>query len=184
MDLVRKHEDMVRLFVQQAKAWAEANDERIRIAYGSDGGWELWLEVELFVWLRQRVPTLAVSRQAHGYAAGTSAQRADLLLDGRVVAELKAETSVEAAKAFADRVERDRAKVDRVDDQSDVDLSYDEGDAVPDESSSLDDAQDAATPAVVIAFAVTAESVQAVKARGDFITTTAGPLTILWELTS
>ncbi|UCM87135.1 hypothetical protein [Streptomyces marincola] len=185
MDLVEEHrsvEELVRLFVRQAKDWAEANAERIGIAYESAGGWELWLEVELYVWLRQRVPSLAVSRQSHGYAEG--AQRADLLLGDRVVVELKAETREETARAFADRVEKDRAKVDRVDEkQLDIDWSYEEGDAASEESDASDGSGGGATPAVIVAFAVSTAGTRAVSGLGDFVTMPAGTLTILWELT-
>ncbi|WP_059005889.1 hypothetical protein [Streptomyces specialis] len=181
-------EELVRLFVDQAAAWARANAARIGIAYHSDGGWELWLEVELYVWLTQHAPDLTVTRQAHSYAHGDSDRRADLLLDGRVVVELKAETSLESADAFAARVERDRAKVDGVDDSADsIDYEYEEGDAVAeneDGDAEETSGEDDVTPAAVVAFAFSTGGKGAVRALDVFFEqNNAGPLSIFWELT-
>lgn len=102
-------EDAVREFVRVAAAWAAANGDRVDLAFASDGGWELWLEVELFLALH--AADVEVSRQFPYGAA--SPLKADLLLSQTVIVELKAQTGKETAEQFRRRVAADNAKIDQ-----------------------------------------------------------------------
>ncbi|NUS13323.1 MAG: hypothetical protein HOY69_18300 [Streptomyces sp.] len=100
----------VQRFVDAAVTWCEDNGDRIEAAYESAGGWELWLEVELYLHLRGA--DIKVSRQPPYQDGGTGRSRADLYLEDTVVVELKAETETEAPDAFRARVVGDRNKID------------------------------------------------------------------------
>ncbi|MEU9341281.1 hypothetical protein AB0D74_08675 [Streptomyces sp. NPDC048278] len=98
------------IFIQTAVAWAEANKGRIGRACQSEGGWESWLEVELYLALQDA--DIPVSRQPPFTVDTTGGSRADLFLGDRFLVELKVETATESADAFAKRVKTDIDKVD------------------------------------------------------------------------
>jgi hypothetical protein len=100
----------VRQFIASAVTWANANADRIRTAYRSAGGWEVWLEVELYLQLVADGAT--VSRQPP-YAIDRSGGRADLYMGDSVLVEMKVETHDETVNSFVGRVVRDRKKVEK-----------------------------------------------------------------------
>ncbi|RKN43771.1 hypothetical protein D7294_08570 [Streptomyces hoynatensis] len=162
-------EAAVNTFVGHAAGWAQANAQRITAAYNSDGGWELWLELELYLWLRAN-SNLSVSRQARSYAGAGARQRADLLLDNEVIVELKAETSAEKPHAFAARVDKDREKVDAIEEPSGSEESEGESEG--------------GTPAVVVAFVVDEATAGEMVKLGGFLRRKTPAVDIFFEHTS
>lgn len=154
-DSDKEFEALVGSFVAQAVSWCKANGARIQGAYGSGVGWEIWLEVELYIWLTKNAPTLKASRQTPYTLKGQ--QRGDLLIGNKVIIELKVETHKETGQAFAKRVDNDMKKVDR---------------------------GSGNRPAVVVAFAVSQDGIDEVKklAVGDGVD--ASSVRIFWEATS
>ncbi|MFJ9560930.1 hypothetical protein ACIRQQ_12910 [Streptomyces fuscichromogenes] len=98
------------VFIRTAAAWAEANEGRIDRICKTAGGWESWLEVELYLALEDA--GVQVSRQPPFSVNTTGGSRADLFLGNRFLVEIKVETATEPAAAFAKRVKTDIDKVD------------------------------------------------------------------------
>ncbi|GGM94220.1 hypothetical protein [Streptomyces fuscichromogenes] len=102
--------DLHEVFIRTAVAWAKANEERILRVCKTAGGWESWLEVELYLALDDA--DVQVSRQPSYTVDTTGGSRADLFLGDRFLVEIKVETAEEPADAFANRVKTDIDKVD------------------------------------------------------------------------
>ncbi|MDT0310435.1 hypothetical protein RM780_26310 [Streptomyces sp. DSM 44917] len=150
-------DELIKRFVRGASAWARANDARVRAAYASDGGWEVWLEVELYLWLSEHDPDLGLARQNPYPGQAKRAQRGDLLIGDAITVELKAETARETGEAFAARVASDQGKVDAGQDER---------------------------PALVVAFACTEEGSAELRTLIVGAPLDAGPVYIHWEATA
>lgn len=99
------------LFIRTAVAWAKDNQGRIARVCQTAGGWESWLEVELYLALQDA--GVEVTRQPPFEVDTTGGSRADLFLGNRFLIEMKVETAKEKASAFAKRVVTDLNKVDK-----------------------------------------------------------------------
>ncbi len=95
-------------FVRHLSGWLRANADRVRLAYESGSGWEVWLHVELFLYIKEQSPAADISRETGGYKEGL---RADYFFEG-VTVEIKTEGENQTGKAFANGVWKDMGKVE------------------------------------------------------------------------
>jgi hypothetical protein len=101
-------------FIGYFRGYLGANVVRVDAAYDSGSGWEQWLHVELFTYIRQQDTHADITREPNAYPGRDAGLRADFLFEGTTV-EIKAETERQTAQQFANGVGRDAAKVERLD---------------------------------------------------------------------
>lgn len=97
-------------FIRVVVTWARANQDRVDAICDTPGGWESWLEVELYLALR--AAGVEVTRQPPFTVDTTGGSRADLYVDNRFLIEMKVETGREKASSFVRRLVTDLNKVD------------------------------------------------------------------------
>ena len=97
-------------FVKYVAGWLRANADRVRLAYDSGSGWEVWLHVELFLYVKEQNPTANITRETGGYKG---ALRPDYFFEG-VTIEIKTEGENQTGKAFANGVWKDMGKVEEL----------------------------------------------------------------------
>lgn len=100
--------EAVAAFVKHLTGWLRGNADRVRLAYESHSGWEVWLHVELFLYIRAQAPQVDITRETGGY---TGDLRPDFFFEG-VTVEIKTEGEKQTGEAFAKAVYRDMGKVE------------------------------------------------------------------------
>jgi hypothetical protein len=104
--------DAVASFVRLVNGYLAANADRVRMAYDSGSGWEIWLHVELFVYVKQQLPGANIKREARVYPR--NGPRADFNFEG-VTVEVKTEGEAQTGASFADGVYKDMGKIEEQD---------------------------------------------------------------------
>jgi hypothetical protein len=104
--------EAVESFVRLVNGYLVANADRVRMAYDSGSGWEIWLHVELFMYIRQQLPNANIRREARVYP--TYGPRADFNFEG-VTVEVKTEGETQKGETFANGVFEDMGKIEEQD---------------------------------------------------------------------
>lgn len=99
-------------FLDLLRTYLTDNVERVERARGTGAGWEIWLQVEMCMFVRWEITGDIFREKAYG---GDTKGRADFLLNGnqakgKTIVEIKTNTSGEQAYTFVKRVAMDFEK--------------------------------------------------------------------------
>ena len=99
-------------FVGHLQQWLNGNVARVRAAYDSGSGWEVWLHVELYTHISPLVAANDIVREPTGnYPGKGSGLRGDFLFQGMTV-EIKAQTRRQSAATFVAGIKVDLNKIE------------------------------------------------------------------------